>query len=143
MKRLILTGAIVALLSACANPSPPQANPQDTPMRDRIFGVGPINYKWTRSGEGIRYNFDVNQNPQEIRNLSDQKLSISDDQDKIRQLIKTESKYEPRMVAIVGNRAYVHIRTNEKITDDEVNELRDKLQTAMPRYTIRMMVQQS
>lgn len=141
MKRLLLTGTLVAMLAACTNPSPPQVNPDDTPMRDQFFGVGPVNHKWTRSGEGIRYNHDTNQNPQSIRNLSDQQLSISDDQDKIRHLVKTESDFEPGMVAIVGNRAYVHVRTGNNMTDDEVNDLHDKLQTAMPRYTIRLMIQ--
>lgn len=141
MKRLLLTGTLVAMLAACNNPSPPQANPNDMPMRDQFFGVGPVNHKWTRSGEGIRYNYDTNQNPQSIRNLSDQQLSISDDQDKIRHLVQTESDFEPGMVAIVGNRAYVHVRTGKNVTDDEVNNLHDKLQKAMPRYTIRLMMQ--
>lgn len=141
MKRFIITGTIVAMLTACNNPSPPQVTPNDAPIRDQLFGVGPVNHKWTRSGEGVRYNFDMNQNPQSIRNLSDEQYSISDDQDKIRHFIQTESRFEPGMVAIVGNRVYVHVRTGDNVTDDEVNELHDELQAMMPRYTIRIMTE--
>ncbi len=142
MKRFILTGIFLAMFAGCSNPSPPQTHSNDTPMRDQFFGVGPVNHKWTRSGEGIRYSFDANQNPQSIRNLSDQQFSISDDQDKIRHIVKTESDFEPGMVAIVGNRAYVHVRTNGQADDSEWHDLNQKLQTAMPRYTIRLMIEE-
>lgn len=141
MKRLLLTGTLVAMLAACTNQAPPQLTANEKPMRDQLFGVGPVNYKWTRSGEGVRYTSDTNQNPQQVRNLSDQKLSISDDQDKIRQLVISESDFDPGMVAIVGNRAYVHVRSVNNGTDEELNALQDKLETAMPRYTIRILVQ--
>lgn len=141
MKRLLLTGTLVAMLAACTNQAPPQLTANDKPMRDQLFGVGPVNYKWTRGGEGVRYTSDTNQNPQQIRNLTDQRLSISDDQDKIRQLVESESDFDPGMVAIVGNRAYVHVRVGNNVTDDEIHALQDKLETAMPRYTIRLMIQ--
>lgn len=140
MKRMVLTGTLVAMLAACTNPSPPQADTDQKPMRDQFFGVGPINYKWTESGEGVRYSSDTNQNPQSIRNLSASKQSISDDQDKIRHLVKAESEFEPGMVAIVGNRAYVQVNPPRTMSQDDINTLHDKIQKAMPRYTIRIMV---
>jgi len=141
MKRLLIAGAAIIVLSACTNPSPPHSDDTDAPIRDQLFGVGPINHKWLRSDESVRYNFDANQNPQEIRNLSEKQYSISDDQDKIRQLVQTESGFEPRMVAIVGKTAHVHVRARESVTNDDLNDLRTKLQIAMPRYEIRIYVQ--
>jgi len=140
MKKLLIAGAAMLMLSACTNPSPPHSNDADAPIRDRLFGAGPINHQWLRNDESVRYNFDMNQNPQQIRNLSEQQYSISDDQDKIRQLVKTESGFEPVMVAIIGNTAHVHVRAGESVTNADVNDLRTKLQIAMPRYEIRIYV---
>lgn len=141
MKRLLVAGMVALTLSACTNPSPPHADENDAPLRDQLFGVGPVNHKWLRSDKGVRYNFDMNQNPQEIRNLSEQQFSISDDQDKIRHLVQTESEFEPSAVAIIGNIAYVHIRADKSVTNAELQDLRSRLQMAMPRYDIRIYVQ--
>lgn len=141
MKRLLIAGISALMLSACTNPSPPRSDNTDTPIQDQLFGVGPVNHKWLRSDEGVRYNFDMNQNPQEIRNLSEEQYSISDDQDKIRHLVQTESGFEPRMVAIIGKTAHIHVQADESVTNDDLNDLRTKLQIAMPRYEIRIYVQ--
>lgn len=142
MKRLLLTGTLAIMLAACTNQSPPQADNSHNPVQDRLFGVGPINYKWTRGGDGIRYSFDANQNPQSIRNLSDAKYSISDDQDKIRRIVESEGNLDPGMVAIIGDKAYVHVRVPQNVNrkDLKIDDLRDDLQAAMPRYDIRLII---
>lgn len=138
----MIASALALVLTACTNPQPPQADMNDKPLRDRLFGVGPINHETTRSGEGVRYNFEMNQDPQSIRNLSDVQYSISDDQDKIRHLVQSEKGMDPSMVAIIGDRAYIHVNTSQKMKKREANikELRAKLETAMPRYEIRLKV---
>lgn len=141
-KKALLASLFALFLVGCTNQQPPQADFYGKPMRDHLFGVGPLNHKWTRSGDGIRYSFETNQDPQSIRNLSDQQYSLSDDQDKMRYIVLAEDGMDPGMVAVIGNRAYVHVSISQDVKNKEgkIDELREKLQTAMPRYDVRLII---
>lgn len=142
-KKALLASLFALFLVGCGtNQQPPQADYNHKPMRDQLFGVGPVNHKWTRSGDGIRYSFETNQDPQRIHNLSDMQYSLSDDQDKMRQIVLAEKGMDPGMVAVIGDRAYVHVSVPEKMKkkDAKIDDLRAKLKTAMPRYDVRLII---
>ncbi len=112
--------AFVLLVSACSPLKPPEANGQ--------------------AGEGQKLNTDINLNPQSYRNMSVDKPTISDDQDKIREVVESEG-YVAGMVSITGNHAWVNVKFTNKQEAELTNQkkaLAAKIYQAVPRYKIHV-----
>ncbi len=112
--------AFLLLVSACSPLKPPEADGQ--------------------AGEGQNLNTDINLNPQSYRNMSVDKPTISDDQDKIREVVETEG-YDAGVVSITGNHAWVNVKfsnKNEASLNEQKKNLAAKIYQAVPRYKIHV-----
>ncbi|MDO6656280.1 hypothetical protein [Anaerobacillus sp. 1_MG-2023] len=112
--------AFLLLVAACSPLKPPEADGQ--------------------AGEGQNLNTDINLNPQSYRNMSVDKPTISDDQDKIREVVETEG-YDAGVVSITGNHAWVNVKfsnKNEASLNEQKKNLAAKIYQAVPRYKIHV-----
>ncbi|KMM36636.1 hypothetical protein [Guptibacillus hwajinpoensis] len=116
---LIMVTVLVASASACSPLKPPTADGQ--------------------AGEGQQLNTDINLNPQSYRNMSVNKSTISDDQDKIREVVEAEG-YNAGAVSITGNHAWVNVNFGNAKEDRNglKNKLAMKIYKAVPRYKIHV-----
>ncbi len=114
--------AFVLVTSACSPLKPPEAN-----------GGG---------GEGQKLNSDINLNPQSYRNMSVDKPTISDDQDKMREVVEAEG-LDAGAISITGNHAWVNVKfsnVNETDVNKQKKRLTQKIYDAVPRYKIHVRV---
>ncbi|WP_347548389.1 hypothetical protein ABFG93_12660 [Pseudalkalibacillus hwajinpoensis] len=108
----------VLVASACSPLKPPEANGQ--------------------GGEGQELNSDINLNPQSYRNMAVEKPTISDDQDKIREVVEAEG-FNAGAVSITGNHAWVNVKfKNDKNVSEQKKILATKIYNAVPRYKIHV-----
>jgi len=111
---------LLLLVSACSPLKPPEANGQ--------------------AGEGQNLNTDINLNPQSYRNMSVDKPTISDDQDKIREVVEAEG-FDAGLISITGNHAWVNVKFTNKQEAELNNQkktLAAKIYQAVPRYKIHV-----
>ncbi|MBN8208636.1 hypothetical protein JI666_07755 [Bacillus sp. NTK071] len=111
----------VLIASACSPLKPPSADGQ--------------------AGEGQQLNTDINLNPQSYRNMSVNKSTISDDQNKIREVVEAEG-YNAGAISITGNHAWVNVNFGNP--KEDVNGLKKqlaaKIYKTVPRYKIHVRI---
>ncbi|TKD70613.1 hypothetical protein [Pseudalkalibacillus hwajinpoensis] len=94
-----------------------------------------------QAGEGQQLNTDINLNPQSYRNMSVNKSTISDDQNKIREVVEAEG-YNAGAISITGNHAWVNVNFGN--AKEDVNQLKNqlaaKIYKTVPRYKIHVRV---
>lgn len=91
---------------------------------------------------------DVDQNPNFpniSKNRTDQGMrDMGDDQDMLRTVVEGMPEFEPGMISIVGDEAWVNVRLAEKLSKEErqkrIKELEARLMKAMPRYEVHLNV---
>lgn len=92
------------------------------------------------AGEGQQLSTDINLNPNAYRNMDTQKPTISDDQNKIREVVEAEG-LDAGAVSINGNHAWVNVKF-ESVEAMDLNEQRKrlakKIYKAVPRYKIHV-----
>ncbi|MGC4377323.1 hypothetical protein WD019_10345 [Fictibacillus sp. Mic-4] len=150
MKKVGGALVLVMLLSACSLLNTPKATEKYEPsayknnVRDHLAGHGPIHYGITKTNPKFNYSQDTNMNPHDYRSLNQQRFNISDDQDKIRQIVKDETGINPQMVTINGHYAHVHINVPSNMSKKEKANLHRKLMEAfgraIPRYKFSVKI---
>jgi hypothetical protein len=92
--------------------------------------------------DGTYYSFDTNTNPNSYRMINSPRPTISDDQDKIRAAVEDSTGLDPQWVSIVGNTANVHVNIPSNYSKEQKqkleNKLLDAITNAVPRYNIRL-----
>lgn len=116
----IALASLILFASGCSPLKPPESN--------------------GAAGEGQQLSTDINLNPNSYRNMGVQKPTISDDQDKIREVVEAEG-LDAGAVSINGNHAWVSVKF-ESVETMDLNEqkrrLAKKIYNAVPRYKIHV-----
>ncbi|MFC0186964.1 hypothetical protein ACFFJY_01630 [Fictibacillus aquaticus] len=154
MRKWIFSLSAVVLLGACSSPvKPPEALQNKTEpaayeskkeFRDNLFGHGIVNYHLTKNEPHINYSTDTNMNPHDYRTMNTTRFDISDDQDNIRSVVKTQTGIEPQMVSINGNYAHIHVNVPSDTSKKERGQIRRKVMNAVkiavPRYNYSLKI---
>ncbi|WP_270180395.1 hypothetical protein [Alkalihalobacillus sp. CinArs1] len=116
----VLLSSLMLFTSACSPLKPPESN--------------------GAAGEGQQLNTDINLNPNSYRNMGVEKPTISDDQNKIREVVEAEG-LDAGAVSINGNHVWVNVKF-ESVEAMDLNEQRrrlaKKIYQAVPRYKVHV-----
>lgn len=127
-------------------PQPYEVEPKgEGTIRDHAFGLGPLADPLSVGDEGARDPYG--RTPTRYSNVGSKNLNIGADQDKIRRIVAATDGFDPGIVTIVGNDAWVFARISPEYTDEEkeekIEELHRRLQFAMQRYDIHLNIDEA
>ncbi|MDN4071563.1 hypothetical protein [Fictibacillus terranigra] len=148
MKKAGVFLILSALLAACSPTSKdhfePTANESAQNRKDNMWGHGIINYHVTKNNPKFNYSSETNKNPHDYQKLNTARFDISDDQDKIRQAVVSETGINPQMVTINGNYAHIHLNVPPNVSDRKKAKMRREIKAAaeqaVPRYKFSVKV---
>lgn len=150
MKKAWVSCGLAVILAAGCSSQPPetkQASPYQTDVetktfRDRYFGLGPVSDRFSNRNEGVEDPYGPNLT--RYSNIGSKNLNIGHDQDMIRYMVGHTQGFDPGMVAIVGNDAWVFAKISSDFSEEErerkVGQLQDQLEGGMPRYDIHLNI---
>ncbi|WP_062238280.1 hypothetical protein [Fictibacillus sp. FJAT-27399] len=139
---------LALLLTACSPTSKdhfePTANESAKNMKDNMLGHGIINYHVTKNNPKFNYSSETNKNPNDYQKLNTARFDISDDQDKIREAVVSQTGINPQMVTINGNYAHIHLNVPSSVSDRKKEKMRRDIKSAaeqaVPRYKFSVKV---
>ena len=137
MKSLIFSLISLFLITACSPLNPPNADQfQAGELRDNIE-----NENENRFIEGEMTDItDLNPNFLDLNNETENERNHGAYQEKLKREVDASDQFSFRSVINNGRYMHVNVNANGKYTKDDVKELENQLQLAVPRYEIKLNV---
>ncbi|WP_096203032.1 hypothetical protein [Bacillus sp. FJAT-45350] len=151
----VLVGCSLAILmvtSACTPAQPPEASAQNQgavsgqQIGYGLLGPGPINYGEIYDRPTNRFDGEINHSPS-FRTLSPERQDLSDDENKIREIVLLEDGLSPGMVFFAGRHAWVNVHFDQSMDSEDreqkISKLKTSLKEGAPRYEVHVNTTQS